>query len=517
MTRLACLLLLAPLAAPAQTVEGSVVNSIDGSGIAGVQLEFQQEGRIVYTLSTDPGGHFGLENLKEGAYQVRYSHAGYWPNEPGYPLPSTGFGTYPSFQVAEGLPVKLQLHMLPNPRLSGRVLDGHGHGVANALLELSGAGQWSGPTDAQGGFDIRLGLVPGEYILSVTPPPGLKPPPRPPDDDRVRTWADTWYPGVTDEQAASPILLRPGAVVSDLVVILQAPVAHSVRGVLLNAEGKPAPDIEIHLQRGIGYSVAAGTRSKADGTFELRAVVDGNWMLSAALPNGPAGLKATTWIPMAGSDIRGLQLRLSPPFTVRGKAVIERPEGAPAPRMPLVLLAPHPGLTYDGRGGSFASGPNNQAGPDGNFTLTGVYPGLYGVYSWESEPGYYLDAIRIGEAEIAAPETEFAGPLPIAVVYKSGGGSIAGAVENCDSGRVILVPLSAPRQLPQYLRVTDCDLADHYQFRDVRPGDYYAVAVPKNLRIDFGKLDYGLLNQAGRVTVRSGEASSAGLRLAAPR
>ena len=72
------------------------------------------------------------------------------------------------------------------------------------------------------------------------------------------------------------------------------------------------------------------------------------------------------------------------------------------------------------------------------------------------------------------------------------------------------------RQLPQYLRVTDCDSADRYDFQAVRPGDYYLVAVPSGMRVDFGKLDYGLLNQAGRVTVRTGEASSADLRLAAP-
>jgi hypothetical protein len=64
-----------------------------------------------------------------------------------------------------------------------------------------------------------------------------------------------------------------------------------------------------------------------------------------------------------------------------------------------------------------------------------------------------------------------------------------------------------------FLRAAVCDSTDHYTFPAVRPGGYYALAVPKDMALNYRKLDEGQLKEADAVTVNAGETSSADLHL----
>jgi hypothetical protein len=220
-----------------------------------------------------------------------------------------------------------------------------------------------------------------------------------------------------------------------------------------------------------------------------------------------ADLQARQWIEMLGHEIEGVKLRLSAPFMVHGKVVMETPEGAPAPKPPSVFLSPHPGRI---RAGFITLGP--QSSPDD------VYPGVYSIVPGEPPPPYYLEAIRVGEVEPATPEVEFSsGAEPIALVYKTNGGAVHGAVEKCASGRVVLVPQDTAMQRPGFLLVAPCDSNGRYEATAVRPGEYYALAVPGDgsVTLNFDRLD-AVFNQAAKITMRAGEASSADLRAIAP-
>jgi protocatechuate 3,4-dioxygenase beta subunit len=129
-TKLFSVLTLIAACANAQSVEGIVINSGTGRGIAGVQV------RIVpasieksYFATTDANGHFLVEGLKPGTYAFGYQLSDYSPSGPMFPQ---------VFQVAAaGNTVKLEGRMMPFPKISGRVVDGRGDAVANAKLELS--------------------------------------------------------------------------------------------------------------------------------------------------------------------------------------------------------------------------------------------------------------------------------------------------------------------------------------------------------------------------------------------
>jgi hypothetical protein len=123
-----------------------------------------------------------------------------------------------------------------------------------------------------------------------------------------------------------------------------------------------------------------------------------------------------------------------------------------------------------------------------------------------------LDSVRAGGADLAVQEVEISSDVAISVAYKSDGGSVRGIVENCASGGVVLVPVDAALRRAGFSKSAPCDSTGHYEVRAVRPGDYYALALAGNGPVLALNEAPSLLDEASKVTVRSGETSSADLR-----
>ena len=118
--------------AVAQTVEGSVFDAATGAGVGGVKVELLKGATAFYETTTDGGGSFLIENVKEGEYAARYQSPDYWL--------TAGPSDYRVFHVAAESRVKLEARLMPWSRISGRVVDGKGNGVANARVQLTGVG-----------------------------------------------------------------------------------------------------------------------------------------------------------------------------------------------------------------------------------------------------------------------------------------------------------------------------------------------------------------------------------------
>jgi hypothetical protein len=223
----------------AQTVEGSVVDAATGAGVGGVKVEL----------------------LKDGDYADRYQSADHWL--------TAGWADYHVFHVAGGSPVHLETRLMPWSRISGRVVDNQGNGVANAPLELTGrgmtingrtylrtswggggGGQFSQPlamsfrgqTDAHGKFEVQL--MPGRvwtFRGSAAQPEAAR-------AGRGRRYAGletNLLSGVDSAEAASKIVVFPGSEVSGVELKLLAIPAHAVRGLALYPDGSPAAKAQI--------------------------------------------------------------------------------------------------------------------------------------------------------------------------------------------------------------------------------------------------------------------------------
>ncbi len=532
MARILCVLFLLPACAAAQTVEGSVFDAATGTGASGVKVELLKGATPFYETTTDGGGRYRIDNVKEGDYAVRYQSPGYWL--------TAGPSDYRTFHVAPGDPLKLEIRMMPWSKISGRVVDSRGNAIANARLELTGLGMvvngrtylrtsWGGggggqlsasplgmtfmgTADAHGKFEVQL--MPGSYGLSVLPPPDLKPP-EPEPDGPALAWKRTWYPGVALAEAASKIVVLPGEV-SDIELKLLAVPAHAVRGVVLNPDGTPAPKVTIAMGETFR---SASVESKADGAFEFPAVPEGEWRLSAEVQKGSGKLFAMEWIEVARHDQENVKLQLIPPLTVRGRvvveaAVVEGSNDAPPLKPGPLMLVRAGGRTR--RDGDLLSLGGTMVSLDarGNSIAVDLYPGMYrlGPQLQPPPPPYYLDAVRAGGADLATQEVEISSGIEITVVYKSDGGSVRGTAENCVSGGVVLVPTDPALRRTGFSKSGPCDSTGRYEVRAVRPGDYYALAFAGNSPALALNEAPSLMDGAVKVTVRSGEASTADLR-----
>ncbi len=122
--------------------------------------------------------------------------------------------------------------------------------------------------------------------------------------------------------------------------------------------------------------------------------------------------------------------------------------------------------------------------------------------------GYCLDSVRVGQTDVAAAEAPlFSSAFPITVLFKSGGGTVHGAVEKCALGTVLLVPVAPDMRWWGFLHSVRCDAKDHYEITTVHPGAYYAVAFAG--QDSSPTLDPGVLQQARTVNVKLGEAATA--------
>jgi protocatechuate 3,4-dioxygenase beta subunit len=512
---------LASAALAAQSVEGRVVNAATGTGIPGAQVRIlpapNSSGEYSYTAKTDAQGRFRIEPIDEGAYVARYTAPGFSP------VPEPGSVSPPFAVTATGETVRLEARMQPMGRLSGRVLDGAGRPVADAGIWLIGGDHWCKPpacfpahqqakTNEKGEYTIA-NVTAGKWLLSATAPSTWSPPE--PRGDEPLGWRQTFYPGAADPQLAEAVTVQPGAELWDRNIKLAAGPVHAIRGRVLDGRGDGVAKASVALSAAFGPTLTQAT--KDDGSFEFPAVTEDEWRVSAILERGSVKLRARQVLEMRGRDVEKVELRLAAPFTLRGKVVMMVPDGVPAAKpghIDISLISAAAQLSDLGE--AFRPG---EADEDG-LTIEDVYPGPYQVRPLgDAPPPYYLDSIRLGSRDASGPDVPILSDAePLTITYKQGGGTVRGTVEGCGGAHLFLIPQDAALQRPGFMRVANCDEHGRFEFRAVRPGEYYAFGIQWRASIvSYAALlaDPELLKQAGKVTVRDNESTAADIRLSA--
>ena len=90
----------------------------------------------------------------------------------------------------------------------------------------------------------------------------------------------------------------------------------------------------------------------------------------------------------------------------------------------------------------------------------------------------HLDSIVLGDRDVTMQQFDLApGMQPVRVILKSDGGSIQGTVE--DSAAEMMTVLIPQKERLRYLPFIMQAISEggHFQFSQVRPGDYYALAL----------------------------------------
>lgn len=289
---------------------------------------------------------------------------------------------------------------------------------------------------------------------------------------------------------------------------------HRLHGRVLDTHGDPAFKVAVTLYNGLGLTFDQVTDK--DGTFEFPAIASAAWRLWAKLDRDGVKLWTAQSIQMGDGDGVNLELRLAPPFSLRGNLVFERPDGVPAPDDDLPnVIANHTAAEF-GNDQTCPTRSIGHADEKGAFTIQ-LCAGLHHIDIIEPPPPqFYLDSVRLGARDALVSDISILSDAqPLTVTYKFGGGSVQGMIDACAGGRVLLFPQDPALRRHEFLRETNCGPDGQFQFSAVRPGEYYgfAVATGSSARWYTALLDGTLLNSAAKITVRSNEHTSADIRL----
>jgi hypothetical protein len=358
---LLCIALSLPFAAAQSArVEGKVVSDT-GEAVAKAVVQIAEGGALqnVKSAATDKDGRFVFDDLSVGQYRL-------WVD--------TGRLVSPDNMVAitltAGLELKdLVLKLASQGAISGKVTDQDGDPVAGAgvvLLQYSYAqgrrelrqGQFRAITDDRG--DYRIGNVPqGRYYVGATQQPAAS------FGDLGRAATDvnlsTFYPSAPDAASASQLDLTQKREFRGIDVRLRRAKVYTVKGRAVYADSRslltggnlelvpPNTDPLNGVPFGLRGSLAP---IQADGTFEFRNVVPGNYVV---VPDpGPSAtgerirFQLGPQVTVSGSNIEGLTIPLNPAGPITGTVVTDEGDlqtllKSKAPRISIALL-PSEGL-----------------------------------------------------------------------------------------------------------------------------------------------------------------------------
>ncbi len=210
-----------------------MTNSVTGAGIGGAQVTAQTAGPPIPTVTTDDGGLFPESlTLPDGPVHLfSYSKEGYYPARVAGPAPV----------IRVSGDAHVDLRMIPRASLQGRVLDPEGKPAQGITVTLDSFGV-SAITDEDGVFKIQ-NVKPGQSRLSAKPKSQAQA-----QDKNGEKPVTTYYPSIIDSTQAVWVEVR-GVDLFGYDIRLQAAPARRVRGMVLDAGGRPAAHATLTLLR----------------------------------------------------------------------------------------------------------------------------------------------------------------------------------------------------------------------------------------------------------------------------
>jgi protocatechuate 3,4-dioxygenase beta subunit len=342
-------------------IEGRVLAADSGRPLRRARVRLAAaDSRLQRVASTDEQGRYAFDGLPAGRYALRASKAGYVELEYGQrgSRESGRLVTLAGGQSRDGADLRLPSGSV----ITVRVTDRFGEPLAGAgvqaqqfgysedgfrtLVSVATEQSARAVTDDRG--ETRLyGLMPGEYVLSATPPQSLARlpgDPEEPDDPLVLGYAPTFYPGTITPNEAQAVSVGVGQEAWAQIAMVPTRLAR-VSGTVVDSSGRPAAGSTVWVA-GVAASgtrtlVSARRRTTTDrtGAFALDGVAPGDHQLVVTGASGggrggrggrtrAAGNPETATVPLTvwGADVEDLFVVTGTSATISGRA---RSTGSP--------------------------------------------------------------------------------------------------------------------------------------------------------------------------------------------
>jgi hypothetical protein len=502
-------------------IAGTVTSAADGHPLARARISLKDaaDTQKLRSMVTAEDGRFEFADLPAGRYSLEGAKRGFI---------SASYDEHDqlSTEIVTGAGLDtgtMALRLVPDAVITGKVLDEAGEPVRRATVAVYFDDHSEGmdkihqlrsvQTDFQGIYEIAP-LTPGTYFLSASAKPWYAVYPDSDAEKQATASIDrsldvaypvTYYPDVTDPDAAMPIPIRGGDRVPVDIHLIPVPALRLLLHVpeggqsVMAALQQPAFDGSTSVQ-------SSGGRLISPGVVEITGVPAGKYTIRTGGP-GPA-------IQTNGIDISkdGQEIDTSSAEALSSVKVLVHVAGEAA-------LSPR--LTVGLRSGNRGLAVWQAVSSKGEAELQQIAAGRYEVLVGGTEKPYSIAHISAeGNAVSGYTLTVAPGSLLSVSLTLVGGsvevqGTVKGAGRVVAGAMVVLVPKD-PQSNRDLFRRAQSATDGTFSLRDVVPGSYTVVAIEKGWDLDWSQPNVIAAFTKGGQTIEVGNQKGRAINLAEP-
>lgn len=479
-------------------ISGTVLSANTGEPVKKAVISIRDrdadnDDRDLYA-SSDAAGHFSIENIPPGQYELSVSRARY---QTAYYGQSSSGTSGAVLRLATGQKLNdLVFRLRRLAVITGQVVDEDGDPITYIEVEalpVSGAGNkskmergYSQQTDDRGTYRIP-DLIPGKYIVKAVP-----------SRDRLgRTSAlsseypITYYSNSTDRARAAVIAVKSGDEMTGIdftFVPRPAGQTFTVRGQVTSTIPDASPlGFAIILfprkpeDRGAYDGILSMRADPKTGRFEENNVAPGEYTMIAMSLNMHTRHASARYVSVIDSDVNDVSIVVTAGIDIPGKVVREGKLAIAASGLAPTLEPKELSPVF-----SYVSEQQASVKADGSLVFTAVSDGDYELRVPSECKECFLKSATANGVDVLGQGMEItggAGPGPITIVYSSNSGTVTGGVINQDElpavgATVVLVPgtVAGAPQKPENYKQAVTDQYGHFEIKGVPPGHYQAYA-----------------------------------------
>ena len=493
------------------TLGGTVVNSVTGEPIRRALVQVGG-GRMQLT---DSQGRFEMSGLEGGSYSITAQKPGFFP-EPRFS------STDPTMLTLNRDMAGVVVKLVPEGIIFGHIADENGDPlegvfvrardwrIVNGRRRLEFVGGQS--TDEDGGFRF-FGLMPGTYYVVASVAPGRMPM-LAGSFPGHGGYGTTYFPGVTQLAAATPIKLAAGQKVQADFALHR----HSLFRVAGQVTGYAGGTVNsIHLtDPAAGESAWPVRFDSATGAFVAREVPPGSYRLEVVAMDRQGHTLFGEAALSVAANVNGIVVTVAAGTSI--PVIVQTEFSSPAQGDNQTPVRVH--LAPTGVSGQSFFRPEVWSRPAGDkegggSVIPSVQPGKY-YAEFNPNGDWYVQSAASGSTDLFTdPLIVSSAVAPIQVVLRNDGATLAGEVRSrgfAVSGTVLAVMQDEPLRIPWMARSNP---QGRFHFENLPPGDYVVLAFENLGDLEYANRDAlrDYLSQGTHVTLGSKDAKAVNVEL----
>lgn len=482
------------------TIAGTIVSANTKEPLKKAQIVISKEEGSSddhpQSASSDASGHFSIDHIAAGRYDLRVSRTGYLATQYGQDQPDKPGAvlTLVAGQKMTDLLFRLQRTAV----IAGRITDEDGEPVREATVEARTTVRGKSITEQIGvattndlGEYRVFDLPPGSYLILASigramtetneglPPLGANYPP-------------TYFPSATEIARASAIEVKSGDEVTGIDIAVSprpSNQTYKIHGHVANSiSGHPDASIAVMiLPRGQSSEevmyMRDGNNARPDektGEFEIKGVSPGEYTVLALWFDGGKMRTGSQSVDVIGSDVSDVSIVLARGIDISGRVTLEGQSARSASDTVVVLMPSE-------RETRFSPPADTRVQPDGSFVLNEVGDGSYSIGVVSKCVDCYVKSAKANGVDLLEQGVQIGSgnaPSSIGIVYSSNTATVNGSVTNKDDlpaagALVVLVPDLAAHPKRDPYQTATTDQYGRFEIRGVPPGHYKAFAWEK--------------------------------------